>query len=95
MQLQQLCEPRAPWGRQSRAAGEAQHNRLPQGTAGLHGLSLPPATPAKALLARAQFVPGLSLWPELNSARAGHQHSDHHPLAVCSVSWRWHMAIGA
>lgn len=64
MQLQQPCEPRAPWGRQGRAAGEAQHNRLPQGSA---GLSLPPATPAKALLALAQFVPGLSLWPELNS----------------------------
>lgn len=95
MQLQQSCEHRAPWGRQSRAAGEAQHNRLPQGTAGLHGLSLPPATPAKALLALAQFVPGLSLWPELNSACAGHEHSDHRSLAVHTVSWQQDVVIGA
>lgn len=94
MQLQQACEPRASWGKQSRAAGEAQHNRLPQGTAGLHGLSLPPATPAKALLALAQFVPGLSLWPELNSAHAGHQHSGHHLLTVHAMSWQQDMVIG-
>lgn len=95
MQLQQPCEPRAAWGRQSRAAGEDQHNGLPQGTAGLHGLSLPPATPAKALLALAQFVPGLSLWPELNSACAGHQHSDHHSLTVHAMSWQCDMGTGA
>lgn len=69
-------------------AGEAQHKRLPQGTAGLHGLALPPATPAKALLALAQLVPGLSLRPELNSACAGRQHGAHCPRCVLAGGTR-------